>query len=285
MPPQPTQLPLEVAVFSGANAIQAQNQGAHRVELNAPGSYARGGLTPPVDELTSVSPWLKIPMRVMIRPVGAPLESTTSPGGDFMYNPAEFEAMKQSITAFKATGAMDVPRGDGFVFGILAPAPTEHTERDLRASVRVDVPRCTELVNLASPFPCVFHRAFDPIADTELLHQGVRDLAACGFDGLLTAGGAGPSHEAHLQRLDSMACYIEMHRELRGLQLVVGGGVRAHNADRAVAKLGTHKQGRVWLHSACLARDPASGGGGAAENVDDVELRNLISRLELARVD
>ncbi|KFH41294.1 Copper homeostasis protein-like protein [Hapsidospora chrysogenum ATCC 11550] len=285
MSPQPTQLPLEVAVFSGANAIQAQNQGAHRVELNAPGSYLRGGLTPPVDELTSVSPWLKIPLRIMIRPVGAPLESTTGRGrGDFMYIPAEFDAMKRSIAAFKATGAMDVLRGDGFVFGILTTAPTEHTERDARARVRVDVPRCTELVKLASPFPCVFHRAFDPIADTELLHQGLRDLSACGFDGLLTAGGAGPSHEAHLQRLDGMAFYIEMHRELRDLQLVVGGGVRAHNADRAVAKLGTHKHGRVWLHSACLARNPA-GGGAAGENVDDVELRNLISRLELARVD
>ena len=279
MPPQPTKLPLEVAVFSGANALQAQNQGAHRVELNAPGSYPFGGLTPPIQELASVAKWLHIPARVMIRPVGASLEFP--PGGrDFMYNDAQFAAMKESIELFKALGVMNPCRGDGFVFGILTDAPKDHLDRDHRARVAVDIPRCTELVNLARPFPCVFHRAFDCIADTDLLHQGLDDLAACGFEGLLTSGGSG-SHEKHLDRLDAILCHIEARENLRCFQIVVGGGVRSYNADKAVAKLGTHRPNAIWLHSACLTNHPDHPG----ENVDDIELRDLISCLELARPD
>lgn len=276
MPPYPTKLPLEVAVFSGASAIQAQHGGAHRVELNAPGSYPYGGLTPPTQELTSAAKWLQIPVRVMIRPVGASLEFP--PGRDFMYTADQFETMKSSIADFKALGVMNPCRGDGFVFGILAHAPRDHIEQDDRARIAVDIPRCTELVRLALPFPCIFHRAFDPICDTNLLNQGLRDLATCGFEGVLTSGGAG-SHENHLERLDAMMCHMKLRDNLHLMQLVVGGGVRSYNADKAVAKLGTHVDGAVWMHSACLTNHPDHPG----ENIDDIELRDLISRLELAR--
>lgn len=275
MPPPPTKLPLEVAVFSGANAIQAQHQGVQRVELNAPGSYFNGGLTPPIQEFASVAKWLRIPVRIMIRPVGAPLGAADR---DFRYTNAQFAAMKRSIAEFKDLGAMNPFRGDGFVFGILRSAPQDHIDQDESARVAIDIARCTELINVARPFPCIFHRAFDPIADTKLLHQGLEDLVVCGFEGVLTSGGTG-SHDAHLDRLDAIMCHLAAHERLRYLQVIVGGGVRSRNAGMAVAKLGTHVPGTVWLHSACLTNHPNH------ENLNDIELRDLMACLELSQPD
>lgn len=274
-------LPLEVAVFSAANALQASKLGARRVELNAPGSYKDGGLTPPVDEFIAASSSIDIPIRIMIRPVPAPAD-----GPDFIYTSDQFEAMKKSIVAFKNSGSINPIRGDGFVFGILRHAPRTDVpasgdqEEQPNADFSVDVQRCSELVKLASPLPCVFHRAFDPIASSNVCDIGLEDLAKCGFDGLLTSGGPG-SHASHLKTLDDMARIIKAHGELGRLQLVVGGGVRASNADQAVARLGTHKGGSVWVHSACLVSDPDHQG----DNVDPEALVDLVACLELARPD
>ncbi|KFG77680.1 CutC family protein, partial [Metarhizium anisopliae] len=114
-----TQMPLEVAVFSGESALKAQSQGASRVELNAPGSYHVGGTTPPIAELKRIAAKVTIPVRIMIRPRGAPGDGSP----DFVYTPKEVAAMAQSIRDFKATGLLNPFRGDGFVFGLLQPAP------------------------------------------------------------------------------------------------------------------------------------------------------------------
>ena len=50
-PHRPRKVPLEVAVFSIEDALRAQTLGASRIELNATGSYAVGGLTPTVQQL------------------------------------------------------------------------------------------------------------------------------------------------------------------------------------------------------------------------------------------
>lgn len=67
---QSTRLNCEVAVVSSAFGLEAQDLGAKRIELNAPGSYEAGGLTPPVKELTSIASQLEIAVRIMIRPRG-----------------------------------------------------------------------------------------------------------------------------------------------------------------------------------------------------------------------
>lgn len=322
---------LEVAVFSGQNALMAQRAGAHRVELNAPGSYDAGGLTPPVKELTSIASELEIPIRIMIRPVGQPLTAAATEaadaGGqsDFMYSPAEFEQMQDSIRVFKASGVMNPLRGDGFVFGILkstnpsdgqgqseaSPAPaggvggppinafnhslfgsgfftvgaggggsvTDTNSVSSYASgppLSIDKERCTILVNLARPFPCVFHRAFDPIASTDRVYRGLRDLMDCKFDGLLTSGGIGP-HMGHVENLNSMVNHLSGR-----LQVIVGGGVRAKNAPGAVATLGIYDDNTVWLHSACLTK--TEGGDTSYEKVemvDGVEVRDLLGEIQM----
>lgn len=88
---QSTRLNCEIVVFSGAFDLGAQDLGAKRVELNAPGSYEAGGtliinctpdgrslqgiLAPrcchtPVKGLTSIASELEIALRIMIPPHG-----------------------------------------------------------------------------------------------------------------------------------------------------------------------------------------------------------------------
>lgn len=278
---------LEVAVFSGYNAIKAQQAGAHRVELNAPGSYAAGGLTPPVKELTSIASELKIPIRIMIRPVGQPLAPTEAPGQpDFVYSADEFSQMQTSIESFKASGVMNPVRGDGFVFGILKPVSEGQADSvaDTNSvsscagpsSSAVDRERCAVLVELARPFPCVFHRAFDPIAASDRVHQGLRDLMDCQFDGLLTSGGPG-SHEGHIETLEGIINHVSER-----LQIIVGGGVRSKNASRVVAPLGIHNDNTVWLHSACLTKT-AGKSYEEMEMVDGVELSDLLGEIRMTK--
>lgn len=65
--------------------------------------------------------------------------------------------MKSAIGAFTASGNMSLERGDGFVFGCL-----KEDERGIHGArgLVVDVVKNKELVELARPFPAVFHRAF-----------------------------------------------------------------------------------------------------------------------------
>jgi copper homeostasis protein len=299
-------LSLEIAVFSGHSALMAQSAGAHRVELNAPGSYASGGLTPPVSELTAIASELKIPLRIMIRPVGNPLpqggrrhktggpvvslNATSRP--DFVYSPDEFELMKKSIEEFKATNLMNPVRGDGFVFGVLRHAVdsdydvfTPHPPRmadlndsgdddDVYSELVVDTERCRMLTELAKPFPCVFHRAFDPIAaNPRRVNSQLEALVKCNFDGLLTSGGPG-SHAQHIENLDRIITH------LKGImQIIVGGSVRSHNVPNAVARLGVHDDNAVWFHSACLASSPTRDQD--PEQLDVSEVATLIGCLEV----
>lgn len=47
----PSNVKLEVPIFHPDAASTALRLGAHRIELNATGSYSKGGLTPTIDEL------------------------------------------------------------------------------------------------------------------------------------------------------------------------------------------------------------------------------------------
>lgn len=245
-------LPLEIAVFGYANAIRAYQAGVQRIELNAPGSYKAGGLTPDVSELLSCKPTVKIPIRIMIRPRGAPHKCGEL---DFVYKRAEKQAMRKSIEAFKDAQVMNPITGDGFVFGALRLSKSAEVDDDPTAGYAVDKDFCQELVHLAKPFPCIFHRAFDQIAYSSSSHttRGLQDINACGFKGVLTSGGLGGSYWQHFEKLDAIRESMNRKPELNMLQLIVGGGLRASNASGAVSTLGTHnKGGELWLHSAAV---------------------------------
>ncbi|KAK0758634.1 hypothetical protein N5P37_009033 [Trichoderma harzianum] len=271
---QPTKLNCEVAVFSGASGLEAQAMGAKRIELNAPGSYDEGGLTPPVKELTSIASQLEIAVRVMIRPL------QYDPLQDFIYTDAEIALMEQAIHNFKATRVMNPIRGDGFVFGILKLQTKPSTlAKYPDLTVTIDEERCKLLIDAARPFPCVFHRAFDPIAASERWSKGVDILVRCGFDGVLTSGGIGNAHD-NLEKLDAIC-----HRAAPGsLQVIAGGGVRRNNVHKSVAQLSVHGTKSVWIHTASLA-NKVDKDGRRVEELDARGLTGIISVMNATKPD
>lgn len=240
---------LEVPIFDPAHGALAAAHGAARLELNAAGSYAHGGTTPSVAELRALKASLPtpapapdprasaaaVPVRVMIRPRGPP----PPPRPDFVYTAAERAAMAGAIARLQQSGLLDAARGDGFVFGLLAP------DGD------VDVPGNSALVDLARPFPCVFHRAFDQAVaggGDAVVARALARVQACGFRGVLTAGGPGAAadHAGVLARIVAAG---------PALEVVVGGGVRSGHVGALVARVGGPAgpgTGPLWVHSSCL---------------------------------
>ncbi|MCF8368349.1 MAG: copper homeostasis protein CutC [Bacteroidales bacterium] len=146
---------LEVCAPNIQSAIAAQKGGAIRIELCD--NLYEGGTTPSYATIKQARKELSIKINVMIRPRG----------GDFLYDKAEFEIMKEDIRVCKDLGA------DGLVFGILL------------ADGNVDTKRILELVKLANPLPVTFHRAFDLTPDP---FCALEDLISCEVNRILTSG-------------------------------------------------------------------------------------------------
>ena len=146
---------LEIACFNLESALIAQENGADRVELCA--EMHLGGTTPNFETIKKAKENLSIDVYVMIRPRG----------GNFVYLKEEFQQMKSDIEAIKK---LDV---NGFVFGIL------------NEDKSVNIAQNTELVNLAKPVPCTFHRAFDEVDNYK---SALEDVISCGFKTVLTSG-------------------------------------------------------------------------------------------------
>lgn len=146
---------LEIACFNLESAVIAQQNGADRIELC--NGIQVGGTTPNAEMVSKARTALTVDLYVMIRPRG----------GNFVYSDEEFEQMKSEIQALKKLNV------DGFVFGIL------------NEDKSINISQNTELVNLAKPFPCTFHRAFDEAVDWNL---SLEDVIQCGFKTILTSG-------------------------------------------------------------------------------------------------
>lgn len=183
---------LEIACFNLESAVIAQQNGADRVELCE--GIEVGGTTPNFEVTTKVRQLIDIDLNVMIRPRN----------GDFVYSDTEFEQMKLEISEFKKLNIY------GFVFGILD------------ENNNVDVKRNTELVNLAKPFPCTFHRAFDEVADYE---QALEDVISCGFSTILTSG-------THSNVMDGIYVLRKLvHQAQNRITIMPGGGLRSTNIN------------------------------------------------------
>lgn len=267
-PPNPP-IPLEVPVFNEGDALKAARLGAKRIELNETGSYAVGGLTPSMKMFRTVARDCECGVRVMIRPRGAPRFEP-----DFIYTDEEIEVMAASIRAFKNTGLMRQLRGDGFVFGVLK----YHDSPDDR-KFDIDVDRCRILREAASPFPCVFHRAFDTISASPRYKQGYRQLSYLGMDGILTSAGPG----LYADNLDLLLRLMQCESDelttgaSSRLQIVVGGGVRSRNLERPLNYLRKFDYSNIWFHSSCIT--------GPEEQLNEYEVMATARRLGLDLVD
>ncbi|PKP19119.1 MAG: copper homeostasis protein CutC [Bacteroidetes bacterium HGW-Bacteroidetes-21] len=146
---------IEIAVFSPKDALVAQENGAHRIELCA--AMSEGGITPSHGSIVYVREKLRIPVFVMIRPRG----------GAFVYSTEELEIMERDIEFCRDAGV------DGIVFGIL----TNEGE--------VDTFNCRRLVKKAGVMASTFHRAFDVAKDPL---SSLEKIIDCGFHRILTSG-------------------------------------------------------------------------------------------------
>ncbi|WP_264531273.1 copper homeostasis protein CutC [Flavobacterium sp. N502540] len=189
---------LEIACFNYESAIIAQDNGADRIELCD--EMQLGGTTPNLITAERVREKLTIKMHVIIRPRG----------GDFVYTEEEFLEMKQDIKQLKALGV------DGFVFGILNQDGSINKEQN------------SELVQLASPLSCTFHRAFDVVNSIE---QGLEEVIECGFQTILTSGRGKNVEEGILD--------LELIQKLAGdrIEIMPGGGLRSSNIKLLQEKL------------------------------------------------
>jgi copper homeostasis protein len=184
---------LEICANSYQSAANAQDAGAHRIELCQ--ELSIGGITPSYGLLKQVVDTLKIPVFVLIRPRS----------GHFVYTEEEFNVMKINIQLSKDLGCA------GIVSGVLKEDKT------------IDIERTKELVELSKPLPFTFHRAFDEVTSPE---DALEQLIELGVERILTSGQE-TSAEKGIELL------IELHQIANNrIILLLGGGVNAENTSQ-----------------------------------------------------
>jgi len=199
---------LEIACFNLASALIAQENGADRIELCD--RFEEGGTTPSFETVTKTKAFLTIDLYVMIRPRG----------GNFVYTDDEFDQMKKEIIDFKKLQI------NGFVFGILNKNNSINTSQN------------TELVALAKPYPCTFHRAFDEVSDA---FQSLEDIIECGFITVLTSGQAKNVNEGVKQ----LATLIK--KANNRIVIMPGGSLRSTNIEFIQQETKAN-----WFHSSAI---------------------------------
>ena len=212
---------LEIACFNLESAIIAQRAGADRIELCD--GFSVGGITPGEKIFDAARKVVIVDLFAMIRPRG----------GNFTYSDAEFEQMKKQLLQLKKSGA------DGFVFGIV----------NVDGSINKN--QNTELVELAKPLPCTFHRAVDSVNDSATALERIID---CGFKTVLTSGRKETAEEGITQ-------LSELINQATGrIVIMPGGAVRSVNIDKLTENLNT-----FWYHSSGIS-------SGEVANVDEIKL-------------
>jgi copper homeostasis protein len=191
----------EICLDSADGVAAAAEAGADRVELCA--GLFEGGITPSAGmiEQAVAAAAGRIRVHVIIRPRG----------GDFVYGPAEAEAMLADIRTAKAAGA------DGVVIGALTP------------DADIDMALCARLVEASRPLSVTYHRAFDVTRDPEAAFE---DVITLGADRLLTSGAAPTA----LEGAELIARLVE--KAAGRIVVMPGGGVNERTAARVVAQTG-----------------------------------------------
>ncbi|WP_336732452.1 copper homeostasis protein CutC [Chryseobacterium sp. VD8] len=211
---------IEIACFNPESAIIAFENGADRIELCD--GLSEGGTTPDFETVKKLREKINVPIFVMIRPRG----------GNFTYSDDEFEQMKSDLIQLKSLNV------DGFVFGIL-------DEND-----EVNIEQNKILVELAKPYPCTFHRAFDRAKDLE---KSLEKVIECGFTIILTSGQK-PNVSEGKENLRKLVALSNGR-----IEILVGGGLRSSNIQeiREFTKAG-------YFHSSAITD------GGAFANAEEI---------------
>lgn len=197
----------EVCANSLQSAIVAQTGGAQRIEICS--DLHSGGITPSAAAIKLSVQKLKIPVFILIRPRA----------GDFFYNEYEFEIMKEDILFAKSCGAA------GVVFGIL------------NSDSKIDIGRCSELVNIAKPMQSTFHRAFDRVID---FYEALEDVIKTSAHRILTSG---LSEKAENGK-DIIKTLVEKAKGR--IEIMAGGGLTPTNVEGIISYTGVKE-----IHASC----------------------------------
>ena len=182
----------EACVESFEKALEAQNNGADRIELCE--NLSVGGTTPSYGTVKVCLEKLNIPIFPMIR----------ARGGNFVYSKDEIEIMKEDIKVFKDLGVK------GVVLGCLT------------SDNKIDLELTKTLVNLAYPMEITFHKAIDEISNPL---DYIDDLVDIGIKRILTSGGKATA-------LEGKDLINEMIKKSNGrLKIVVAGKVTKENLN------------------------------------------------------
>ena len=219
---------IEIACFNLISARIAQENGVDRVELCD--GFEVGGTTPNLETTKTARAFLKAALFIMIRPRG----------GNFVYSDIEFAQMKTEIQEFKKLNI------NGFVFGILNQDKSINTLQN------------SELVKLAAPFLCTFHRAFDEVTDA---FQSLEAIIECGFQTILTSGQAKNVVDG-MERLSEL-----VSKANNRITIMPGGGLRSSNIANIQQKTKAN-----WYHSSAITD------GNQTANAD--EIKTLKSNLK-----
>lgn len=218
---------IEIACFNLESALIAQKAGADRVELCTDMSV--GGTTPSIEIIQQAPEYLTIDLYAMIRPRG----------GNFVYSEVEFEQMKSEIETIKKLGV------NGFVFGILKDDNTINIEQN------------KALVELAKPFPCTFHRAFDEVSD---IKKALEDVISCGFSTILTSG-TFPNVMEGKEVLKQL-----VNQAKNRIEIMPGGGLRSANISALDEMVNVN-----WYHSSAI-----TDGSEIASSEEIMQLKNKL---------
>ncbi len=144
---------IEICATSLESIKNAQNAGAHRIELCE--KHSIGGITPSKEFLIRAFEIIKIPTNVLIRPRG----------GNFIFSDREIEIMIEQINFFKTF------KINGFVIGFI------------NNNNRLDKHILNEFRKITDGYELTFHRAFDfldnPQESIELLIENRYDRILC----------------------------------------------------------------------------------------------------------
>ena len=214
----------EICSGSLQSALNAQEAGAHRVELCS--ALSLGGITPSYGFIEMARKRLKIDVNVLIRPRQ----------GDFLYDSDEIAVMIRDIIACAQMGV------NGVVIGALDPYGN------------VDVDACRAMVAVAKHhgMSVTFHRAIDRACN---IMAALEDIISLGADRVLSSGGKRTSYEG----LETLA---KMNEVAAGRIIIMpGGGVNAGNIKEILTVSGAgeiHFSGSDTIQSDMVYREGVS---------------------------
>jgi len=184
----------EVCVDSLDDAINAEKNGANRIELC--GRLDLDGLTPSKDLIKSAFSILKIPIRVMIRPKHP----------SFVYSDDEISTMIDDIKFCKNLGL------DGVVFGCLD------------EEYNFEMKQINRLSEVAKPLNVIIHKAID---STSSVIESLSLISKnSNINGVLTSGGERFAINA-VETLKKMLVLVPNRFEI-----IIAGGITFQNFDK-----------------------------------------------------